>query len=287
MQGWGIIAGPTGWPAVAAMASWGINAVRIPLNEDCWLGINGVARRYGGPRYQKAIRAYVARLHAARLYVILDLHWNAPGRQRATGQQPMADLAHAPAFWSSVARTFKADPAVLFDLYNEPLGISWKCWRDGCGLPQGWTTAGMQRLVNAVRSAGARQPIIVSGLDAGNNLSSWLRFRPHDPAGQLLAGLHAYNFLGCAEVRCWNRTVAPVARRVPVVATELGEADCSGSFIRKFMTWADSVGISYLGWSWNTNGCRAPALISAWDGSPTRYGRSLRAHLRELHQVTS
>jgi len=26
----------------AAMQSWDINAVRVPLNEDCWLGINGV-----------------------------------------------------------------------------------------------------------------------------------------------------------------------------------------------------------------------------------------------------
>ena len=25
----------------AAIASWGANAVRVPLNEDCWLGING------------------------------------------------------------------------------------------------------------------------------------------------------------------------------------------------------------------------------------------------------
>ena len=25
------------------MKAWNINAVRVPLNEDCWLGINGVA----------------------------------------------------------------------------------------------------------------------------------------------------------------------------------------------------------------------------------------------------
>src|SRR6516162_5892303 len=36
----GIFAGPTDKHAVAAMASWDINVVRLPLNEDCWLGIN-------------------------------------------------------------------------------------------------------------------------------------------------------------------------------------------------------------------------------------------------------
>ena len=138
IQGWQVVAGPTGEGSIAAMTSWHINAVRLPLNEDCWLGINGVSARFGGEHYRAVIRGYVARLNKAGLYVILDLHWSAPGRTRATGQQPMADLDHAPAFWSSVARAFRNDPAVLFDLYNEPNGISWQCWRDGCAMPGGW-----------------------------------------------------------------------------------------------------------------------------------------------------
>ena len=282
IQGSGLIDGPTDRRAVAATASWGVNVVRIPLNEDCWLGINGVPTRYSGAQYRSAIRAYVIHLHQAGLYVILDLHWNAPGKVQSTGQQPMADLDHASAFWSSVARAFKADPAVLFDLYNEPLGISWRCWREGCALPSGWTTAGMQALVDAVRSTGARQPVIAAGLSSGNDLSSWLRFRPYDPAHQLVAGFHAYSFLVCATVACWTRDVAPVARSVPVIATEIGEVDCSHSFINRFMNWADSAGVSYLGWGWDTSGCGAPALISSWAGQPTAYGQGLRTHLIKL-----
>jgi endoglucanase len=283
IQGWRVIDGPIGERSIAAMRSWRINAVRLPLNEDCWLGINGVPARYGGARYREVIRAYVARLNHAGLYVILDLHWSAPGRVRATGQQPMADLAHAPAFWSSVARMFRVDPAILFDLYNEPYGISWRCWRDGCILPQGWRTAGMQTLVDAVRSTGARQPIIAAGIGSGNDLSSWLRYRPHDPANQLVAGMHAYSFLNCVTVACWSANVEPVAGRVPVVATELGEADCTAKFVNRFMNWADSAGVSYLGWTWNPSGCGAPALIRSWDGQPTSYGEGLRVHLIKLY----
>jgi hypothetical protein len=282
IQGWGLIDGPTDERAIAAMMSWKINAVRIPLNEDCWLGINGVATRYSGANYRKFVRAYVARLNRAGLIVILDLHWSAPGRTRATQQQPMADLDHAPAFWSSVAQAFRSAPDVLFDLYNEPYGISWQCWRDGCRLPEGWRVAGMQRLVDAVRVTGAEQPIIVTGIGSGNDLSSWLRYRPYDPAHQLVAGFHSYNFLSCATVACWDETVRPVARTVPVVATEIGEADCSSAFIDRFMSWADSVGVSYLAWGWNPSGCRAPALISSWDGQPTLYGEGLRSHLIRL-----
>jgi hypothetical protein len=282
IQGLGMFVGPTDKPAIAAMASWRINAVRIPLNEQCWLGINGVPERYSGGNYLATISSYVGRLHEAGLYVVLDLHWNAPGAARATGQQPMADLDHAPAFWSSVARAFKADPAVLFDLYNEPRDVSWNCWRDGCLLPEGWRTAGMQTLVDAVRSSGARQPIIATGLDSGNDLSSWLRYRPHDPAHQLIAGFHAYSFLPCNASACWKQHVRPVARRVPVVSTEIGEPDCSHAFIDRFMKWADSAKVSYLAWSWNPVGCAAPALVRSWGGQPTAYGEGLRAHLLHI-----
>jgi endoglucanase len=283
--GHGFFAGPSGRRAIAAMTAWQINAVRLPLNEHCWLGINGAPTGYSRARYRAAIKAYVARLHRAGLYVVLDLHWSAPGRARASKQQPMADIDHAPAFWSSVARAFKRDPAIVFDLFNEPHDINWECWRDGCTLPQGWRTAGMQTLVDSVRSSGARQPIIATGIHWGSDLSSWLEYRPDDPANQLAAGLHVYDFASCTSTRCWARTVDPVAREVPVVATEFGQRECSGAFLDRFMSWADSAGVSYLGWSWNPFGCAAPALIRSWDGQPTTSGARFRRHLLSLEAV--
>jgi endoglucanase len=280
--GHGFFAGPTGRRAVAAMRAWRVNAVRVPLNEHCWLGINGAPTEYSRARYRKAIRAYVARLHRAGVYVVLDLHWNAPGADQAGSQQRMADLDHAPAFWSSVARAFKHDPAVVFDLYNEPHDISWKCWRDGCTMPDGWRAAGMQTLVDAVRSTGAKQPIIATGIRWGTDLSSWLDYRPDDPADQLAAGLHVYDFASCTSLRCWRRTVDPVAREVPVVVTEIGERECSGTFLDRFMSWADSAEVSYLAWSWNPSGCAAPALIESWDGRPTPPGERFRERLLAL-----
>jgi endoglucanase len=140
----------------------------------------------------------------------------------------------------------------------------------------------MQDLVDAVRSAGARQPIIATGLNWGNDLSSWLRYRPHDPANQLAAGLHVYNDLACATITCWNNVARPVARTVPVVAGELGDKACSGAFVSSFMNWADSIDVSYLGWSWDPSGCAGPSLISSWSGQPTPYGAVVREHLAGL-----
>ena len=95
IQGWGVFDGPQ--PAVPdstamvrAMLSWDTNAVRVPLNEDCWLGINAPPRDSGAV-YRHAIERYVHELNGAGLFVILDLHLAAPGAMAATGQLPMAD----------------------------------------------------------------------------------------------------------------------------------------------------------------------------------------------------
>ena len=279
VQGWGFSDGPVDAASIAVMKTWAMNAVRVPLNEDCWLGINGVKPQYGGAAYRLFVQGYVRRLNAAGLTAILDLHWNAPGSQRATGQQRMPDADHSPAFWSSVARTFRGNRNVIFDLYNEPHDVTWKCWRDGCGQ---W--AGMQRLVNAVRVAGGRQPLMLGGLAWSNDLSGWLRWRPRDPLQQLIASFHLYNFTTCSTDACWNATVAPVARVVPVVTGELGENDCAHGFIDTYMPWADAGGISYLGWTWDTWNCNSgPALISGYDGTATAFGAGFRSHLLSLH----
>ena len=37
IQGWRICAGPADTASVQAIAAWHTNAVRVPLNEPCWL----------------------------------------------------------------------------------------------------------------------------------------------------------------------------------------------------------------------------------------------------------
>ena len=141
----------------------------------------------------------------------------------------------------------------------------------------------MQRLVNAVRAAGGRQPLMLGGLAWSNDLSGWLRWRPRDPLHQLIASFHLYNFNACDTAACWNATVAPVAAVVPVVTGELGENDCAHGFVDGYMPWADAAGVSYLGWTWDTWNCNSgPALISGYDGTPTAFGAGFRSHLASL-----
>jgi hypothetical protein len=283
VQGWGIFDGPSSSTSIAAIRAWHVNAVRLPLNEDCWLGINGTKESVAGAAYRRAIERYVKALNAAGLVVVLDLHWSAPGTEPATGQQVMADASHSVAFWLSVATSFRSNASVLFDLYNEPHDVDWSCWRSGCATGSGWKAAGMQQLLDAVRRAGARQPVLVAGLSWAGDLSDWLRNAPTDPLHQLVASAHIYNFSACNTASCWDQTIGRVARSVPVVTGELGENDCASDFVRTYMQWADRRGVSYLGWAWDTWDCRTgPALISSYAGTPTPYGAGFKQHLAVL-----
>lgn len=285
IQDRGIWSAPTDEAAIAAMVAWHIDVVRIPLNEDCWLGVNGAPAEYSGGVYQRAIHEYVQALHDAGLYVILDLQWSAPGANQATGLQQMADANHSLDFWRSVAASFRGDPAVLFDLYSEPHEIDWECWLEGCTLPWSdggtWQAAGMQALVDAVRSQGATQPLLLGGIDWANDLSGWLAHLPEDPQHQLVASAHLYSTKACNSTECWSEALAPIAERYPVVAGEIGEFDCEDHFIDQFMNWADANDVSYLGWTWNTFDCESgPALIADTEGTPTAFGEGLRDRLR-------
>jgi hypothetical protein len=246
-----------------AVASWNANAVRIPLNEDCWLGINGQPNSSEDPGetltasgYRQAVEAYVNALNAHGIYAILDLHWTAPGTQVAE-EQPMPDNDHSPAFWESVAGTFKNDPAVVFDVFNEPFDptdprsgddqdpqdqVTWNCWDTGTenGIDGGapcdtsaydengvktarYQVAGLQTLVNAIRNTGATQPVMVGGLDYANDLSQWVDHAPDDPLDQEAASFHNYMGKDCDNATCWNSEIAPVAANVPVVTGEFDE----------------------------------------------------------------
>src|SRR5205085_1669167 len=113
-------------------------------------------------------------------YVLLDLH------QFGAPRQEHAD------FWKDAAAKYKDHPAVLFDLFNEPHGMTWEVWRNGgevaekkkAGEEDAFVSAedkakiaatrrsiGMQKLLDAVRETGAKNICLVGGLDYAYDLS--------------------------------------------------------------------------------------------------------------------
>jgi hypothetical protein len=293
VQGRGIWDGPADATSIQYMLNWKINAVRIPLNEDCWLAINGVAASMSGATYQQAVVDYVNLLNSMGIVAMVELHWGAPGTTLADKQSPMPDADHTPAFWTSVANTFKNNSSVVFDLFNEPYPDSnsdsvagWTCWRDGgtcAGVP--YQVAGFQSLVNTVRATGATNVILIGGLEYSNAMSQWLTYKPTDPTGNLGAAWHSYNFNLCITATCWNSTLLPILQAgVPLVAGEIGENDCAHGYIDPLMNWLDTNGAGYLAWTWDAWGiCAAgPVLINDYLGNPTAFGQGFKDHLNSV-----
>jgi endoglucanase len=101
----------------------------------------------------------------------------------------------------------------------------------------------------------------------------------------LVASWHSYNFNTCSTQSCWTSQIAPVIASVPVIAGEIGENDCAGTYIDPLTSWLDSENTSYLAWTWDdwANGCATgPVLITDYNGDPTAYGAAYQAHLAAL-----
>jgi hypothetical protein len=325
----GIFDGPVDLGSVVAMRDWRSNAVRLPLNEHCWLGVDDGAATplLVGETYRRAIQSYVELLLANGLYVILDLHWSAAAGQHADRQRPMPNTSYSVEFWTSVADRFKHDGRVVFDLYNEPVPNSnqndatddaarrsWECWRDGgaascdASLSLGDAasamaaseTVGMQALVNAVRTTGASNVIMLGGIQFANTLWSntarnWLAYRPADPLANIVASAHIYPGNWCVDVGCYEREIAPVAAQVPVVVAEFGAAGCDSAtvtWLDTLMGWLDARSTGYLAWTWDTphsgnEPCTVIKLLLAYDGTATPFGQVVRDHLAALPAATA
>ncbi|MBA3723335.1 MAG: cellulase family glycosylhydrolase [Candidatus Levybacteria bacterium] len=302
--------GPVDSNSLKAMQKWHLNTVRVPLNESCWLGINSTG--LGGIAYQNKVKNYVDTITASGMVAILDLHWNAPGTEKAVGQNPMPDADHTPSFWREVATTFKTNDKVIFDLFNEPDPIPFRndypggfsqwqtddfnCLLNGCEVTAKngikYQGIGMQKLVDVVRETGATNIIMIAGIQSaqtitqyqGNNNTNPKGYMPIDPLNNLAVAMHQYNRAACSDVQCWEATIAPVAAVYPIITGEFGDIDCTADYTKQLLPWLDKYKISYVGWTWDVWPESCEGLIKNYTGTPNKpYGQAYYNHLKSIH----
>ena len=296
-------AGSAFWSKVVNWGGKGVNTVRLPLNEASWLNYTcydpgaGVSHNFYTPAagggytpdpnntYQASVKKAVADATAAGLYVILDLHWGSPNNAAGQplcpiGQPGYADADHSLAFWKSVADTFKGNPAVMFELFNEPFGDNvyskWVSGASGAGpdaitLRDGgayfpfaeqnntngvvhatsltWHVAGMQAMLDTIRGEGATNVVLSAPIGWAGELETWLATKPSDPIAQLGVAWHLYGYnKGHAA------PLAVLTAGYPIVITETFGLGAIGGY-----HWAASHGIGYTWWGWNDWGGQALA----------------------------
>lgn len=259
---------------------WGANTVRIPLSQGFWL--TGSASH--DPAYRQSVEQSVRWARGQGLNVVLDLHYSDGGdlsMPMAMGQR-MPDR-NSVRFWRELALQYGNDGGVMFDLYNEPRDVSWSVWRNGGPSGDGYDAVGMQELYDVVRSTGARNLIIVNGLNWGYDLSG---LPAHALDGyNIVYGTHLYPFEG-KRPGDWQRSFTFLADRYPLFIGEFGTFDCSTGYLNDVLALADEHDISWTAWAWFTEDvpreqlCRFPALIADWNGTPLETGAVVRAALQ-------
>ncbi|HSW96533.1 MAG TPA: cellulase family glycosylhydrolase [Candidatus Saccharimonadales bacterium] len=299
VQNQGVFDGASDGASIQAIKSWHINAVRLGLNEDCWLGINGAPAAYSGTNYQNAIKQFVTLLNQNGIIADIDLHWSAPGTTLAKGQAPMADKDHSLAFWTSVATTFKDNPLVIFEAFNEPYPdnasnstAAWQCWLNG-GTCSGisFQAAGMQEIITTIRATGATNLILLGGVNYAGHITEMMQYLPNDPLHNIAAAWHQYRLAGispCVTATCLDPKIGNIMTQLPVVATEFGETDCQADFLNAVMNYFDSKQQGYFAWKWTVGKCQDISLINDYAGTPsTVYGQAYKTHLAAFTGVTA
>jgi endoglucanase len=281
------------------MRSWGSNVVRLPMYQRYWLRdvtLEGIT--YGRQAYRDLIAATVQRANAAGLTVLVDLHASDRGDpdfpDDVADIQQMADVNHSVPFSREVARQFRGNGRVIFQLYNEPNQIDWELWRNGGLVPEGETfppqssgvafqAAGMQALYDAVRGEGAENLVIVNGVHWGYDLSlPEYALDGHN----IVYATHPYDYPD-KQANDWDRAFGFLAATHPVMIAEFVDYVCNrNGYYTQVLDYADRLNLSWIAWAWWAPPadrpdliCGFPTLIEDWSGTPSPTGAVVRERL--------
>jgi len=288
-----------------AVSEWHASLIRLPLSQDRWFG-RAPDQSDSGEAYRALVRQLVDYCEAHDAHILLDLHWSDAGVWgKNIGQHNLPD-ANSIAFWKSIAAVYRGNPAVLFDLYNEPTRIGWDEWSRGGPMQEvdektketlAYQGVGMQAVLDAVRSTGARNVVVAGGINWAYDLGGVLRghgLSDPDGAGVVYAVHpypHEYKGLGRETIAQWTERMEAFGRSLPFIVSEFGSREAMWPFPRgsgySDERWnREMLGVlAAHGWSWTAwdfHPAAWPCLVSDWSYTPTpEFGRWVKQALAQ------
>jgi hypothetical protein len=277
-----------------AIDDWNCNTIRLPLSQDRWFG-KAPEQNDQGKAYRALVKQIVDLCSSKGCYIILDLHWSDVNEWgQNIGQHSMPDR-NSIIFWKDFAAVYADHPAVIFDLYNEPHHVTWDVWLkggeindvpNGPGLPvKTFEAVGMQEMLDALRSTGAKNVIIAGGLAWAYDFDGILEGRQLKDAGGngVIYANHAYDHFG-ESIFVWIANMKEAAAKFPIIISEFGGV---GGPNRRKTWWGENpsvaIGDDWLlhllqgiydnNWSftaWDMHPSAGPTLIADWNYMPTQ-----------------
>ncbi len=244
------------------MKSWNMNVLRLPTS-------NWIYAKYPS-QYLSALDSVVQQANDAGLYVVLDLH------DDAKSGSPYGSNANLPktedvTYWQAIAAHYKNNPMVMYDVANEPQYPDWNTWANGGATIGGAHVVSMQALVNAIRSQGAQQIIVIEPGSAGHQPGTtaesggWATFPIADVIKDpnVIYSIHMYSYIG-QDAQQQDARWGPILHRYPLFYGEWaflpnpsgGTAKCSSiphdqasQVVENFLNYMASRNASWVAWS--------------------------------------
>lgn len=286
-----------GQAELMAAKQFGANGIRFQVGQ---YGNDPQSSGYSADYVKMMIEAVTLALQNG-FRVIVSVQAQAPdgGAAHNYGSTPLPDpdTLHV---WQQLAPIWKDDPRVMYELFNEP-GIDateahWQLAVNGGAFPkraapdnpQG-VVIGFQQLIDVIRNAGAKNVIIVPGLNAEKDFENIVE--PVDPLHNLAFGLHSPPLTGikldftpfgdkaiAVNPSYWDQEFGFLTRTAPVITTEWvatstfkycvpNEGAAAGELLRYFA----QHGIGVDPWAFDL----VNTLIKDWDYTPTSYDRNV------------
>ena len=262
----------------AITEQWRANIIRLPFNQD-WV-LHGRAGRIG-EEYQQALDQVISWASMFGAYTLLDLQWLDAERIYGGNRNFVAPLPNMQSIelWSTLARRYKDEPAVLYDLFNEPhdrlADDPYPLNKpDGTTYPAGQMRVTMSEwqpwaraLTQAIRNENPDALIFIGG----TNWAYDLRGMPIDDLDNVVYSTHIYPNKGTD----WDNVFGDLSESAPIFAGEIGGTDSPQEldYVRRLLDYLQQKQIGFAAWSWIDQ----PNLVTRY--TPTAFGQLIRQSL--------
>ncbi len=262
---------------------WRANCVRISVMPGLWRSERAASRT--------SLALEIATARALGLFVILDWHrigfpgyydplvpedWGVPTDLH------LASFEETAAFWREMARTYGDDPAILFELWNEPVADE-RLWQ---ATGEHWPLfkAAWEPLVAEIRGL-ADNIVLCAGGYWAHDLVGVAADPVADPRTAYV--WHVYPNAERGDMQARKAALGGLETVKPVVVTEWGFCrDCAieirggiDDFAEPFADdILDTYGLSHTAWCYSPGAM--PNLLASRDGTPSLSGTFVRDLLR-------
>jgi hypothetical protein len=248
----------------------GANVVRVAVHPERWVRDGDYLWRHLDP--------IVAWAGEMGMYAIVD--WHYIGNIVSGAGEEMPDVAREPReltleFWQATAAYFRDTPNVIFEIWNEPAGgISAEDWQRSA-----------TEIVQTIRAQGARQLVIVGGVEYSRDLS-WVPTNPL-PDDNTAYAAHIYP---AHPASGWDGWFGNTSTEYPVIVTEWGFMDenraggpaylggSAASYGTPFLAYLDRHDIGWVA-CWYDDQWLPPMFAAGWREA-TVYGAFVLAALK-------